>query len=99
MSLMMPAGPTKGGAAKDRAMNAKTFVTDVRARYERVVNAELERAGVDARISMKANPRQEPEPKLGPAHQRADLQCGTRCSVGTGARAAHGARRMESGGC
>lgn len=70
---MMPADPTKGGAAKDRAMNGKTFVTDVRARYERVVNAELERAGVDARISMKANPRQEPEPKLGPAHQRADF--------------------------
>ncbi|WP_250442265.1 MobA/MobL family protein [Caballeronia sp. AZ1_KS37] len=70
---MMPADPAKGGAAKDRAMNAKTFVTDVRMRYERLVNAELERLGVDARISMKANPRQEPEPKLGPAHPRADF--------------------------
>lgn len=73
---MMPADPAKGGAAKDRAMNAKTFVTDVRTRYERLVNAELERLGVDARISMKANPRQEPEPKLGPAHQRADFNVG-----------------------
>lgn len=70
---MMPADPAKGGAAKDRAMNAKTFVTDVRERYERVVNATLERLGVDYRISMKANPRLEPEPKLGPAHQRADF--------------------------
>lgn len=70
---MMPADPAKGGAAKDRAMNAKTFVTDVRTRYERLVNVELERMGVTHRISMKANPRQEPEPKLGPAHQRADF--------------------------
>lgn len=70
---MMPADPAKGGAAKDRAMNAKTFVIGVRARYERLVNAELERLGVNHRISMKANSRQEPEPKLGPAHPRADF--------------------------
>ncbi|MFM0140880.1 MobA/MobL family protein [Caballeronia grimmiae] len=70
---MMPADPTKGGAAKNRAMNAKTFVTDVRERYERVVNATLERLGVDYRISMKANPRLEPEPKVGPAHPRAEF--------------------------
>lgn len=70
---MMPADPAKGGAAKNRAMNAKTFVTDVRERYERVVNATLERLGVDYRISMKANSRLEPEPKLGPAHPRADF--------------------------
>lgn len=70
---MMPADPAKGGAAKDRAMNAKTFVTDVRERYGRVVNATLERLGVDQRISMKAHPSLEPEPKLGPAHQRAEF--------------------------
>jgi hypothetical protein len=65
------ANPEKGGAAKDRTMNARSFVTDTRQRYERTVNRELERLGVDARVSMARNPRVEPEPKLGPAHQRA----------------------------
>lgn len=65
------ANPEKGGAAKDRAMNARTFVTDTRQRYERTVNRELERLGVDTRVSMARNTRLEPEPKLGPAHPRA----------------------------
>ena len=68
---MMPADPARGGAAKNREMHAKSFVTDVRARYERTVNRELERMGVDDRISMARNERAEPEPKLGPAHPRA----------------------------
>jgi len=70
---MMPADPARGGAAKNREMNAKSFVQDVRARYERTVNQALERAGVAERISMARNERREPEPKIGPAHPRADL--------------------------
>ncbi|MFX1768095.1 MobA/MobL family protein [Paraburkholderia sp. A1RI-2L] len=65
------ANPEKGGAAKDRTMNARTFVTDTRQRYERTVNRELERLGADTRVSMTRNTRLEPEPKLGPAHPRA----------------------------
>lgn len=63
--------PEKGGAAKNRDMNSRAFVKDTRMRYEQIVNWSLDRAGHDARISMARNEQLQPEPKLGPAHQRA----------------------------
>jgi len=65
------ANPEKGGAAKDRAMNARSFVAETRQRYEQTVNRTLEKHGHEQRISMARNPRFEPEPKLGPVHPRA----------------------------
>jgi len=65
------ANPEKGGAAKDRTMNARSFVAETRQRYEQTVNRTLEKHGHEQRISMARNPRFEPEPKLGPVHPRA----------------------------
>ncbi|SEP48233.1 MobA/MobL family protein [Pseudomonas sp. Snoq117.2] len=65
------ANPEKGGAAKNRAMNARSFVADTRERYEQTVNRTLEKNGYEQRINMARNPRFEPEPKLGPVHARA----------------------------
>ena len=63
--------PERGGCAKDRAMNSRAFVWKTRALYESVVNRELAARGY-APISMARNRLQEPEPKLGPCHARAD---------------------------
>ena len=64
---LVPADPAKGGAKKDRDMNAKGFVQGVREKYQ----AHAKSHGVD--LDMRSNKEQwlgQPEPKLGPMHNR-----------------------------
>lgn len=65
---MMPADPSKGGAAKDRTWNARGQVQVVRDGWE--AHAKAHGFDLDLR-SNAAKGLAAPEPKLGPAHPRA----------------------------
>ena len=64
---LIPADPAKGGAAKNRAMHEIDFVKGVRETYQSLAKSY----GVE--LDMRSNKEQwlgEPEPKLGPIHNR-----------------------------
>ena len=67
--------PEKGGAGKDRAMNAKSFVTQIREDWANTANDYLERVGLSVRIDHRSyreldrlaelEPQLEPQLKVG----------------------------------
>ena len=79
---MVEGDPSKGGAKKDRAMNAKEFVQGVRNAYETQVKKSLlvhGHADLAKSFSMKSNQARglgEAEPRIGPVHARSQLNHG-----------------------
>ncbi len=85
--------PASGGAAKDRRLKDRSWVEATRGRWERLVNAHLERAGRPERISRRRTTRRGSSERRRRAIGRRRSTCGGIHRGGTWGR-----RRRRSSG-